>query len=62
MTIETRIDTSEPNEAEWLSQSRRHGERRDWPKPPQPATETDDELIFPSITAPPIWPRVFPGL
>jgi hypothetical protein len=61
MTVETRIDTSDQSKAKWSPEARRQGERRDCPKPPQ-VPETDDERIFPSITAPPVWPRIFPGL
>lgn len=61
MTIETQTElfrTPEPRHR--VPNARRQGETLH-PTVPE-AVETADEIIFPSISSPPIWPRVFPGI
>jgi hypothetical protein len=62
MTVETKTDPSRKETSNWTPRARRHGERPEWAKRPQALPEADDDVIFPSISPPLIWPRVFPGL
>jgi len=63
MTFDTKIDLSANIESgNWAPMVRRHGEtvgRTKRIEVPEPA---DDDLIFPTISSPPVWPRIFPGL
>ncbi|MFZ2006942.1 MAG: hypothetical protein WAV02_17805 [Stellaceae bacterium] len=62
MTVETKTNPSRQDTSTWTPKAHRHGERPVWTDQPQTPPEKDEEPIFPSITAPPVWPRVFPGL
>lgn len=61
MTIENKTDLFRRNQ-NWESDARRYRERRECSNQPEAILDAGDEAIFPSITPPPIWPRVFPGL
>lgn len=61
MTVETKTDLSrETGVHDWTRQSSRHGEKA--PQRANAGEAPDDDIIFASISAPPIWPRVFPGI
>lgn len=62
MTVENHTKLSQDNPSNWMPHARRQGEGVDLSTQPQPAESADSEIIFPMISAPPIWPRVFPGL
>jgi len=63
MTFDTKTDFSNDAENESRTMSgRRQGEAMPEPQVPGAAGDSDAELIFPAISAPPVWPRVFPGL
>ena len=63
MTVETKIDLSTNIESgSWAPMVRRHGEIVSRAKRVEAAEPADDDLIFPTISSPPVWPRIFPGL
>ena len=61
MTVEIKTDKSCDSSKSWEPNAHRQGERPQ-PAKAQPETPPDDQIIFASISAPPIWPRVFPGI
>jgi hypothetical protein len=61
MTVETNTYPSHDVTSDWTVPSRRQGERRDT-REQQSSEPADKELIFPSISPRPVWPRVFPSL
>jgi hypothetical protein len=63
MTFETKPDPSNKIATkDWMPATRRHGEVVEPLQPPQESEPADDELIFPVISSPSVWPRIFPGL
>ena len=40
----------------------REVEGKAWSLPVKHPQEADDEIVFPSLSAPPTWPRIFPSL
>jgi len=63
MTLKTRIDLSTNIEsANWTPMARRHRETVSGTKRVEAPKPADDELIFPTISSPPVWPRIFPSL
>ena len=63
MTFEIETDLSLKAAAGgWTSKARRQGETVNPADLPQKSRAADDELIFPVISAPRVWPRIFPGL
>ncbi len=62
MTVETKTNRKTAVD-DWAPTGRRQGEYVGWnERPPTTEEATEEVLVFPSITPPPIWPRVFPGI
>ena len=60
MTVETKADPSRKTATKnWAPKARRQGEHA---RPSETAQERSEELLFPPISPPPLWPRVFPGI
>jgi hypothetical protein len=62
MTIEAKTDRSRDIAPDWAPPARRRGECMDWAEKPRVTEESGEELVFPPISPPPVWPRVFPGI
>jgi hypothetical protein len=55
-------EAGNPASGRWTPSGRRHGERRQWGESAQSAQEQADDRVFPPLSPPPVWPRVFPGI
>jgi hypothetical protein len=64
MTFDSKTDRYSPSAtAEWMPKLRRPDEGDRWQNSSLGAPEPrDEETIFPPISPPPVWPRVFPSL
>ncbi|HWB47653.1 MAG TPA: hypothetical protein VG651_00970 [Stellaceae bacterium] len=63
MTVEADTDLLQRAFTQWTPNSPRNGEHRGRVVEAEPASQTDEELVFPTLSPPPIaWPRIFPGL
>jgi hypothetical protein len=63
MTVENKVDPArEIAIPDWALWARRHGESGNRAPQPRHAEESESKLIFPSLSAPTSWPRIFPGL
>jgi hypothetical protein len=63
MTVETNTDhLQRPAAGKWPPQGRGPSETAGRMQQPQAPESFEDELIFPTISPPSVWPRIFPGL
>ena len=64
MTVESKIDYSEQSVTRnWGERSRRQEKPCVWTgSSPSTREARDDDIVFPSISPPAMWPRVFPSL
>ena len=63
MALDTK--TSDPNRSAIelrVPKAKRQGENAAWADASEAAPKAHDELVFPPISPPGSWPRIFPGL